>query len=347
MKQLNILVVLLVIGGVFAVTGIALAQQAGWIAPLTEEYSLVWKSAYDETAKYDMPPAGREVVAHRVLDAHIATRTAPGSGDPVPPQPPQEPIVCTQTIAPNDTVSGQWAVGCDSRESGRGHSRYYSFTLTSEAYVTITLESSDADTYLYLRQGNSRSGNALKENDDVESGNTDSQIADTLAAGTYTIEATTYSAGETGSFFLTISSDVSEPTPARITAADIDGYTSEYRIEIFVSSIGVNLAMTRRNILTVGGTTVRLDSNGNLTTDVFGTVLVDRYSWACNPVNGSTGERSRYASDEHGMGLPRTDLDNSPLFNHSLGRSVSRMCSGDTATPSVTTRTTWTERFRL
>ena len=73
--------------------------------------------------------------------------------------------------------------------------------------MSITLESNDADTYLYLRAGEARSGEFLYENDDYpEAGDTDkSQIQETLAAGSYTIEATTYSAGETGSFTLTVS----------------------------------------------------------------------------------------------------------------------------------------------
>ena len=88
--------------------------------------------------------------------------------------------------------------------TGRGYARYYGFSLEQESEVTIDLESS-ADTYLYLRSGDARSGTVLHYNDDVESGNTDSRISQTLAAGSYTIEATTYNAGEAGSFTLTLS----------------------------------------------------------------------------------------------------------------------------------------------
>ena len=101
-------------------------------------------------------------------------------------------------------MSGRWAAGCQSEVSGRGYARYYTFTLESESEVTITLESQDADTYLYLRQGEARSGTALYENDD-DGGTTKSRVQETLAAGTYTIEATTYDEGETGSFTLTVS----------------------------------------------------------------------------------------------------------------------------------------------
>ena len=76
-------------------------------------------------------------------------------------------------------------------------------TLSAEAEVTIDLTSS-VDTYLYLRSGSSTSGTALHSNDDIVSGNTDSRIVATLAAGTYTIEATTYSPNTTGSLTVSV-----------------------------------------------------------------------------------------------------------------------------------------------
>ena len=110
---------------------------------------------------------------------------------------------CDEAISGDGPVDGQWAGGCHSQAQGRGFARYYTFTLDQDRQVTIDLESS-VDTYLYLREGEARSGTALHENDDIESGNTNSRISETLAAGTYTIEATTYSPGQTGSFTLTV-----------------------------------------------------------------------------------------------------------------------------------------------
>ena len=105
---------------------------------------------------------------------------------------------------PAADVSGTWAQDCESEVSGRGYARYYSFTLTEETEVTIDLTSS-VDTYLYLREGSATSGTALHDNDDIESGNTDSRIVATLSAGTYTIEATTYAEDTAGSFILSVS----------------------------------------------------------------------------------------------------------------------------------------------
>ena len=124
------------------------------------------------------------------------------------------------------------------------------------------------------------------------------------------------------------------PTPAALTVSDVDGYHSEYEVRIFVSSIGVNLTMTRTNTYTADRDYVKLASDGTLKTGIGGTVLRDRYYWSCNPVNGSTGESKHYATDEYSVDLPKTDLDNAPLLNSSLGRLVSRMCSGEASAPT-------------
>ena len=128
------------------------------------------------------------------------------------PSPPAE-IVDPCAAAPltgDGTTDGTWAAGCQSQHvvtsqhPNIGYARYYSFTLAQESAVTITLESS-VDPYLYLRSGDARTGTPLHFNDDVESGNRNSRIVATLAAGRYTIEATTYVAATAGTFTLTVS----------------------------------------------------------------------------------------------------------------------------------------------
>ena len=134
------------------------------------------------------------------------TLTISGLTGTVTTDPDSEPDTCGDTLTADGSTSGTWAAGCDSGVSGRGYARYYTFTLGQESTVTITLES-DLDTFLYLRSGDAQSGDAIYFNDDIESGgvNLNSRISESLAVGTYTIEATTYSAGETGSFTLSIS----------------------------------------------------------------------------------------------------------------------------------------------
>ena len=89
--------------------------------------------------------------------------------------------------------------------TGDRYSRFYTFTLDQAADVTVTLES-DEDTYLYLLEGHGRSDTVLQEEDDIDyPSNTNSRLAETLQAGDYTIEATTYYADKSGEFTLTIS----------------------------------------------------------------------------------------------------------------------------------------------
>ena len=137
-----------------------------------------------------------------------------GDGDgETPPTTSCSPVTIT---LPASGLPGSWADDCQSQVAGRGYARFFSFTLAQEQDVTINLSSS-VDTYLYLREGNATSGTALHQNDDIESGNTNSKIVATLAAGAYTIEATTYNQATTGSFTLTVtpagdSGSPSDPT---------------------------------------------------------------------------------------------------------------------------------------
>ena len=83
----------------------------------------------------------------------------------------------------------------DAPGDGRYLARYYTFSLSELADVTITLES-PIDTYLYLLEGAGMDGAVLHKNDDIDRDNRNfnSRIQATLDAGDYTIEATTYDA---------------------------------------------------------------------------------------------------------------------------------------------------------
>ena len=123
---------------------------------------------------------------------------------------PPDPLPnCVDQLPDEMIVEGTWNTDCTSdvtAPQGRGdrYARFYTFTLDAESDVTITL-SSDEDAFLYLRAGISTDGAALHENDDYNyPASTDSRIEETLEAGTYTIEATTYAAGVTGDFILTV-----------------------------------------------------------------------------------------------------------------------------------------------
>ena len=91
---------------------------------------------------------------------------------------------------------------------GERQARYYQFTLAESANITVLLESDDAETVLYLREGAGVTSGATTPggfNEGNPSNYHRAIIEESLEAGTYTIEATTYAAGETGAFSLTVS----------------------------------------------------------------------------------------------------------------------------------------------
>ncbi|MCY4579238.1 MAG: leucine-rich repeat domain-containing protein [Chloroflexi bacterium] len=162
---------------------------------------------------------------------------------PMQGEPTHTPVVPTPT--PNDRCidevtnsasnDGSWDADCESVtsrhmliDSGRGngphYALYYTFTLTAPANVTVTLDSDDQDTFLYLLEGkgtnvaeigaldmrhyNDDHGNHQDTDACANDGTLeeyDSCITKSLAAGDYTLEATTYNSRATGSFTLTVS----------------------------------------------------------------------------------------------------------------------------------------------
>ena len=156
-----------------------------------------------------------------VIPTSTPTRTptpAPG----ITPEPTEEPSptptpvadACLTLITSDSDVLGSWDGTCPSTnrpldatqpDDGDYYARYYSFTLRESSDVTISLNSTDADTFLYLLEGAGRDGTVAHFNDDIERSNTNSQISETLEAGDYTVEATTYGSDDTGDFTLSIS----------------------------------------------------------------------------------------------------------------------------------------------
>ena len=115
--------------------------------------------------------------------------------------------VCVEDLGtPSNVVTktGTWTDACDSTSREGQYARFYTFTLEQQSEVQIDLVSTQ-DPYLFLLQGTGTNGAEVASNDDiVPNVELDSQISVTLAAGSYTIEATTYDVGETGAFTLTL-----------------------------------------------------------------------------------------------------------------------------------------------
>ena len=112
---------------------------------------------------------------------------------------------CTASnMSIGQTVSGTWGATCTSSHRGSAYyATYYSFTLTAARTVTISLSSTAQDAYLYLLSGNSTGGGIITFDDD-SGGGSNARISLNLPAGVYTLESTTYDAGATGAFTLTV-----------------------------------------------------------------------------------------------------------------------------------------------
>ena len=110
---------------------------------------------------------------------------------------------CVVVLSGDGSVSGEWSSQCASSARAGRFARFYSFSLDGAGVVRVDLVSS-ADAYMYLRRGLGRRSGVFVEFDDDDGDGFDSRISRRLAAGDYTIEATTYYALTAGSFTLTV-----------------------------------------------------------------------------------------------------------------------------------------------
>ena len=135
------------------------------------------------------------------------------------------PGLCLVALSGDGPVSGVWASGCISSVNTGRFARFYSFSLDASSQVRVDLESS-VDTYLYLRAGQGQMSGAVLESDDDGGDGYDSRISSTLAAGDYTIEATTYPLRRAGPFTLTVAGigaqTAVQPDPEVSVAAGAD-----------------------------------------------------------------------------------------------------------------------------
>ncbi|MEW5800777.1 MAG: M4 family metallopeptidase [bacterium] len=111
---------------------------------------------------------------------------------------------CKDSISLGENKNGSWKADCSSKHRSGRYAFYYTFTLTTDTSVRIDLESS-VDTYLYLLSGSENGGIVAQDDDGGE--NYNSRITISLSAGTYAIEATTFSSKRTGNFTLSFNND--------------------------------------------------------------------------------------------------------------------------------------------
>jgi hypothetical protein len=116
---------------------------------------------------------------------------------------------CSQAItigAQAVPQTGRWTTACTASQRGNDQTPYYAqrytFTLDAAATVTVDLESSDTDAYLILLAGHGTGRTVLARNDNAASDTRNARLSADLAAGDYTIEATTSRARTTGNYTL-------------------------------------------------------------------------------------------------------------------------------------------------
>jgi hypothetical protein len=109
------------------------------------------------------------------------------------------PAACqVKALALNKVVGGAWDTSCESVSFAGHFAQYYTIAVPAGQVISISLSSTTND-YLVLHDGSTANGTTIATDDDSGPG-TDALIVKTLAAGTYTIEATTAAAGQQGNF---------------------------------------------------------------------------------------------------------------------------------------------------
>lgn len=107
-------------------------------------------------------------------------------------------------------------------EDDRGsHMDVYKLEVSAQEQVVITLQSADFDPYLFLVDAD---GDILVQNDDEQSGSTNSQIEYTLQPGTYYINASSFLPEETGDYVLAIQN--SGGSGCRLASVSVGGSVS-------------------------------------------------------------------------------------------------------------------------
>ncbi|WP_420436406.1 PEP/pyruvate-binding domain-containing protein [Candidatus Poriferisocius sp.] len=226
--------------------------------------------------------------------------------------------VCVSALEGDGSVAGQWTDACDSEGREGRYARFFTFSLAQRATVTIDLESS-VDTYLFLRSGLGRDGGELSRNDDGGDGY-NSRISESLAAGDYTVEATTFSRSTTGAFTLSVDgltaqqppavlpeisiaagSGVTEGGAASFTLTASPAPTSALAVDVTVSQsgdFGVTAGARTVTIPTSGSYILTVATTGDSTDEADGSVTVSVSSGTGYTVSSSNSSATVAVSDD-------------------------------------------------
>lgn len=104
----------------------------------------------------------------------------------------------TMALPLDKSVSGAWDSGCESVSYAGHYARYYSITVPQTQVITVSL-GSGVNPSLVLHDGSTPQGIVIAADSD-RGPEDDAQVVMLLAAGTYTVEATTERAARAGAF---------------------------------------------------------------------------------------------------------------------------------------------------
>ena len=163
----------------------------------------------------------------------------------------------TTPISLGQTVDGVLEASDDRTRFGDGSfADNYELTLTTAQTVTIEMGSSAFDTFLFVYDS---AENPVGEDDDGGTGG-NSRLELTLPAGTFIIEATSFTPGDSGAYTLSVSG-VPAPVPAPISLGQtVNGVleASDARTRVGDSSFADNYQLT---LITAQTVTIEMNSS--------------------------------------------------------------------------------------
>ncbi len=227
---------------------------------------------------------------------------------------------CVMELAGDVSLAHVWIDSCASAQGQGRYARYYLFSLASTSTVQIDLESSTVDAYLRLRRGaNKKSGSTVTFDDDSGTGK-NARIIRKLAAGDYTIEATTYYQAETGPFVLTLTGagqpkQSSTEPEVSITSgsAVVEGHSAVFTVtadpapssaltaDVTVSSsgdFGASTGPRQVTIPTSGSATLSVATSDDSVDEADGSVTVTVNSGSGYTVSSAAGAATVAVSDD-------------------------------------------------
>ena len=235
--------------------------------------------------------------------------------------------VCVTALSGDGSVTGEWTGECDSVGRSGRYARFFTFSLDNQAAVRIDLESS-WDTYMFLRSGLGRDGQKLHHDDDGGNGR-NSQISESLAAGEYTIEATTYGREKTGAFTLTVvglpdqappaavpeisiaaGTDITEGGDATftVTATPTPSANLDVTVEVSQSGDYASTGSQTVTIPTTGSQTLTITTTDDANDEADGSVTATISTGTGYTVSSSASAATVAVSDDDAPTLPETSI---------------------------------------